>query len=272
MKRTLLVLPCALLATTSFAGVVYEIENRQMSTETVQTSAISVEGPNLKMLMDSGDGQDEGEMIFRGENREMIVVNHKERTYMVLDEDTMNQLAEQMKQASAALAEMEKALANMPESQRAQVEKMMRSRLPNMSEPVVPTELRKTGDEDTMKGYPCVRYEILRDGMVIRELWVTDWSNVEGGEDTAAAFQAMADFFRQMIESLPKFGQMGQASATAAFEHMREINGFPVLTREFADDGSLESIAALTAAEQADLNASDFEPNPKYKRQKISMK
>jgi hypothetical protein len=271
MHRTLFFITFVLLATTSFAGVVYEIENRQMATETVETSSIAVDGPNLKMAVASSDGPDEGEMIFRGEKRE-IVVNHKERTYMVLDEDTLNQLAEQMKKASAALAEMEKALANVPESQRAQVEKMMRSRLPNMNEPVTPTELRKTGDKDTMKGYPCERYEILRDGMVIRELWVTDWSNVEGGEDTAAAFQAMADFFQQMIESLPTFGQMGQASATAAFEHMREINGFPVLTREFADDGSLESIAALAAAEAADLDDSEFEPNPTYKRQKISMK
>jgi hypothetical protein len=272
MKRTLFVITLALLATTSFAGVVYEIENRQMATETVQTSSIAVEGSNLKIAVDSGEETGEGEMIFRGEKREMIVVNHKERTYMVLDEDTMNQLAEQMKKASAALAEMEKALANVPESQRAQVEKMMRSRLPDMNEPAVPTELRKTGDQDTMKGYPCERYEILRDGVVLRELWVTDWSNVEGGEDTAAAFQAMADFFKQMIESMPKFGQMGQATATAAFEHMREINGFPVLTRELADDGSLESIAALTAAEAADLDDSEFEPNPKYKRQKISLK
>ncbi|MGD9252722.1 MAG: DUF4412 domain-containing protein [Holophagae bacterium] len=272
MKCTLFVVMLVLLTTPSFAGVVYEIENRNMSTETMQTSSIAVEGSNLKMVIDSGEGKDEGEMIFRGEKREMIVVNHNERSYMVLDEDTMNQLAEQMKQASAALAEMEKALANVPESQRAQVEKMMRSRLPNMSEPVVPTELRKTGDEDTMKGYPCMRYEILRDGVVIRELWVTDWSNVEGGEDTSAAFQAMADFVQQMIESLPQFGQMGQSSASAAFEHMRGINGFPVLTREFADDGSLESIAALTAVEQTDLSAADFEPDPRYKRQEISMK
>jgi hypothetical protein len=272
MKRTVFAITTILLATTSYAGVVYEIENRQMATETRQTSSIAVDGSNLKMTVASDEGPDDGEMIFRGDAREMIVVNHKERSYMVLDEDTMNQLAEQMKQASAALAEMEKALANVPESQRAQVEKMMRSRLPNLSEPVVPTELRKTGDQDTMKGYPCVRYEILRGGVVIRELWVTDWSNVKGGEDTAAAFQRMADFFQQMIESLPKFGEMGQASTTAAFEHMREINGFPVLTREFADDGSLESIASLTAAEQADLSAADFEPNPKYKRQKISMK
>jgi hypothetical protein len=258
-------------ATWSVAGVVYEIENRQTSPETVQNSEISVEGSWLKMTIDENTGEFDGEMIFRGDRREMVIVNHKEKTYTVLDEATMEKLAQQMEKAMAAMAEMERALANVPESQRARVEEMMKSRLPNMGKPPEPTELRKTGDTDTLRGYPCVRYEILRGGIRLREMWVTDWANVEGGSDAAAAFQGMAEFFQEMIESLPKFGTMGGGSATAAFEHMRDMNGFPVVSREFADDGSLQSMGLLISATPADLGPENFEPNPKYKRQKISM-
>jgi hypothetical protein len=162
---------------------------------------------------------------------------------------------------------MEQALAAVPEGQRAQFEEMMKKRMPMQGAPREPAELKKTGDTDTINGYPCVRYEVWRGGLLKRELWVTSWDNVEGGSDTAEAFLAMSEFFEEMLDSMAQFG--GQSFGDPAFEHLREMGGIPVVTREFAKDGSVESEAALKSAANRSLQPADFEPPKGYKKKDL---
>ena len=110
-----------------------------------------------------------------------------------------------------------------------------------------------------------------RDGHKIREMWVTDWDNLEGGEETVEAFEDMADFFREMLDSIPN---MGGGSGPPGmddnvFEHMKDLGGFPVLTREFGDDGSLEGETGLRSAKRQTIDPDAFEPPSGYKRQEM---
>ena len=264
MKRFTIVLCAVLMATPAFAGVVYEVETKDYSSspERVSAGEMAVEGTSLKMMMNEGRGDSPNEMIFRGDRREMIIIDHDKRSYFVMDEATLKELAAKLNEVSAM---MEQAMANVPESQRAMVEKMMKGRMPEQPAPRVASELRKTGDSDTIGGYPCVRYELWRGGMRISELWVTDWSNVEGGPETTEAFQAMSEMLKEMLDSIPQFAGGGDV-ADAAFEHMVEMNGFPVVTREFADDGSLERMVRLKSATRKSFDPAAFEPPKGYKR------
>jgi hypothetical protein len=264
MKRVMFVLCAVLLAAPAFAGVVYEIETKDhtSSPERVFDAEMVVEGRSLKMGVEGGKGGANNDMIFRGDRREMIVVDHDDRTYFVMDEATLKELAAKLNEVTAM---MEQAMANVPESQRAMVEKMMKQRMPQQAAPRVASELRKTGDRDTINGYPCVRYELWRGGLRTSELWVTDWSNIEGGPETTEAFQEMSEFFKEMLDSIPQFAGGGGVADTA-FEHMKEMNGFPVVTREFADDGSLERMVRLKSATRRTIDPAELEPPPGYKR------
>jgi hypothetical protein len=51
------------------------------------------------------------------------------------------------------------------------------------------------------------------------------------------------------------------------FEHLTAMNGFPVVTREFADDGSLESETVLRSARREQLDPVEFDPPPGYDRE-----
>lgn len=263
MKRFAFFLAAGLIAAPAMAGVVYEIEvtDHTASPAGVSNSRISVEGPLLRMDMTSENNGRDGEMIYRGDRREMVVVDNGEKSYFVLDEEQMRALSAQISQAMSA---MEQALAAVPESQRAKMEAMMKQRMPMQAEAREPAELKKTGDADTVNGYPCVRYEVWRAGIRERELWVTPWKNIEGGADTAQAFEDMSSFFSEMLDSLPQIGD--QDFADSAFEHLKEMGGIPVVTREFADDGSLESEARLMSATEESLDPASFEPPKNYKR------
>jgi len=171
------------------------------------------------MTITSVGDQEDSEMIFRGERREMIVVDHDDKSYMVIDEAMIDSISEQL---SGYEAQMREALKDVPPEQRAMVEQMMKGRMPAPAKaPARPkTELRNTGERDTKNGYPSVKYEATVDGRKTQEFWVTDWDNVEGGNDAVEAFQAMTDFLIQMRDSMPTFG-VDEGAGDNPFEHMQ---------------------------------------------------
>lgn len=269
MKKLPLLVTLVLLASSPvLAGVVYEIETTDHNA-TSSTTQTSVEGRNLAMGIHAGARGSNGEAIYRGDRNEMVIVDHDNKSYFVMDQEMIESIAGQVGQA---MGQIEKALENVPEAQRAALEQMMRDRMPQKPPTRPETTLRNTGDRAEKNGYPCVRYEVLRGGTVVRELWVTDWSNVEGGQDVAPVFEDLADFFGTMLDSLSGADGMpglGDALDDNMFEHMKELGGFPVVTREFDDDGSLEGETTLRSARRQTIDPDAFEPPAGYKRQEM---
>lgn len=262
MRAILIALTLAALALPASAGVRYDIESSYSGTS--QETSIDVDGSRMRLNVASDDTGRDGYMVFSGDRREMMIINTKDRSYFVIDEAQMKQLAETVNQA---MASMEQALAAMPESQRAQMEKMMKSRMPAMAEPREPSELKKTGASDTVNGYDCTIYEIWRSGVRERELCVTSWGNVAGGREVAQVFAEMGEFMTEMLDSLPKIG--GRTLGDATFEHMKEIDGFPVRTREYGSDGVLDGESELRSSTETAIDPAEFEPPKGYKKQDL---
>jgi len=266
-----------LLASPLAAGVVYEIEVTDHAAGEPSTTELAAEGKMLKMSIAPGRTSGRGEMIFRGDRREMVVVDHDDKSYVVMDEATAKQLADQLggvsDQMKEAMKRVEEQLKNVPEDQRAMVEKMLKERMPNMggNAPSRPAnEYKRTGQRATKAGYPCVRYDVLRGGEKVREMWVTDWDNVEGAREVREAMLDMADFFEQIMSSLSEsLGGLGPAfGGDSPFDGLREMDGFPVVVREF-DGGELESESTLRSARRRTLDPADFEPPAGYKRRSM---
>ncbi len=277
MKRAIPVLTLVLVGLLGLTpslrnpGVVYEIEvkDHDASPPRTEETMVQVEGKNLAMSVAAGDRGGKGEMIFRGDRREMIVVDHDEKTYVVIDEAAMAHLGGAISEAEAAMAE---AMKNLPEKQRKELEKMMKGGMMPGAQAARPkTEVKRTGERETKAGYPCAKYDVLRDGQKTRELWVTDWDNLEGGDEAREAFTALADFFAEMLASLPQDGLLGGALAGGdnMFAEMKEIDGFPIVSRGFDDDGSLEEESTLRSATRRTLDPTEFEPPAGYKRQSM---
>jgi hypothetical protein len=258
-------LSTCLALTPALAGVVYEIEvkDHQQAPSKTESIEVAVEGKSLKLdILPGESGRGKGKMIFRGDRREMMVVDDDDRSYYLIDAETIQGLAGQV---AGMMGQMQEALKSLPESERRKIEEMMKQRMPSQTRVRPKSELRRISETATRNGYPCRKYEVWRDGLRIRELWVTDWSNVEGGSDVAGAFEEMADFFQEMMDAMPDFGQ-GGFSEDPFFAHMKELGGFPVVTREFGDDGSLEDESALRSARRRTLDPAAFEPPSGYKR------
>lgn len=256
----------ALFAGHLAAGVVYEIEvtDHEASPPRVFNTELSVEGSALKMGIEpSAEGRADGAMIWLGERREMVVVNHEEQYYSVLDQETIESLASTL---SGAMSQIQEALKNVPEDRRAMVEQMMRQRMPQEAPAAPALEITRTSERETMLGYPCVKYTMATGGLVVRELWVTDWEYLEGSKEVSRVFVDMADFISQMMESVGQIaGSLpGAGNHTAIMAEMGKLDGFPVVTRELDARGEIKNESVLRAARRQKIDPQAFEPPEGY--------
>ncbi len=254
-------------------GVVFQVETTYHSgSPGVESSEMTVEKPNLKMEIQSGRGGSGGgvkdEVIFRGDRRQMVVVDHREKSYMVVDEAAARAMGGQMQQA---MKELEKQLEGLDPKQREMMEKMLKGKTgPGGTPPGVqsePREYKRTGERATKQGYPCVRYDVLRSGEKVQELWVTDWSNVEGSQDVVDVFGDMNDFYGELIDAFKEVTGAGGGFFGAdrdPIETFTQIDGFPVVSRDF-EGGELESETVLRSVTERDLDPDAFEPPKGYR-------
>ena len=251
-------------------GVIFEIEKTDytVSPERVQTFEVIVEGPKLKIPFQSLEGSGASSaMIFRGDQGDhgtMLVVNHEEQYYMVMDEKTIKEMGAKVAEAEKA---MEQAMKNLTPEQQEMIKQAQESGMGGMGIPPAPAdppeiEVKKTGDSSRMEGYPCVKYVVYSDGTKIRELWVTDWGNIKGAEEAEEAFKRMSAFSEMMMEALPQspgsdLGPFGQAQFDV---------GFPVVTRGFDDAGNVTEESTLKSTRRERIDPAAFEPPTGYRR------
>ncbi len=191
----------------------------------------------------------------------MLIVDHAGKVYFVMDQQTMSGMADQM---NLVMQQMRAQLKNMPPERRAMVEKMMKSRgsIGVQAQPLRPVaEVTRTGESDTVNGYPCVKYEVTRGGQKVRELWVTDWDNVEGGDE---AVVAMAKFGEELLSAAS--GSVPFKLPETPFVEIDKMNGFPVSTRSF-DNGRLTNETTLRSSRRQAIDPAAFEPPSGYRKQ-----
>lgn len=275
--QSAVVLACAILASAVlsspvFAGVVFEIETTDhgQSPPKVETIQAYVEGKSLKMEITNGKkGAQNDEAIFRGDRRQMIVVDHTNKSYMVIDQDMVQGVSGQV---NSALEQARKALENVPADQRAMVEEMLKRQMPQQTVAQPNVEIRKTGKTGKHLTYPFQQYEVWIGDRKEDELDITAWKNIEGGEDVADVFLEMSSFFRELMDSLGELGGgagAGFGQQDLFFDHLTEVDGFPVRSRDFHEDGSLEDETALRSARRMEIDPDAFEPPSGYKRQEM---
>lgn len=259
------------LSASAFAGAILEVETTSYFQEppVVSSIEISSEDGSSRMDVTSVNTDEAGTMIFLGEEKEMIAIDHEREEYYVLDEASMQKMGAQL---DSAMQQMEEQLQGLPPEQRAMMEKMMKDQLPPSMQQSASAKVtvEKTGNSDSINGFDCEYYEVLRDDVKVRELCVTSWDEIPGGREVADSMLEMAGFFENMAEAFSG-GMNLMAAQQEMFEHMQELDGYPVLSREFDEAGKLVSESILKAADSEDIDAAAFEPPADYRKKQLGM-
>ncbi|MGH8222843.1 MAG: hypothetical protein ACREQZ_07700 [Woeseiaceae bacterium] len=260
-----LLLVTLILPAASMAGSVLELVTREYSQDppVVGTVEISTQGNKSRLEITSVTSNESGGMIFKSDRKEMIAIDHEAKEYYVFDQTSIDRIAAQV---SAAMQQFEDALEQMAPEERALAEQMMPGRIG--AEDAAPTEaeLEATGVHDTIAGYRCAYYDVVRDERRIREICVTGWDDIEEGQEVAAAMMELGDFFESMRKAFAGTGGLDVMDRQQEmFAYMKKLGGYPVLARDFAEDGQLESESLLQSARRMDVAAELFEPPAGYR-------
>ena len=255
----------------SFADVVFEMDQKQISPEAMHKTKGMVKGNSFKMDFYENGTQLDGTMIYRGNKKEMIMVNHQDKTYVVLDQATMNELASVM---SEAMKQFEAAMKDATPEEREMMEKMMKGRMPGMGDSEYVEPVLKKAGTGKANGYSCTKYDVYRGEVKISQHCVASWSSVEGGDEMKTVMLEMAEFMDQMAKSFSKSkGIMGNQIQfeNNVFNQLRKLNGFPVQTIDY-ENGAVESESNFVSSKKVSVNPNDLEPPAGYKKQDMGMR
>ena len=121
-------------------------------------------------------------------------------------------------------------------------------------------ELVPTNRTGTYNRHPTRFHEVRRGKQLIRELEVIDYRLIEGGLDTARAFEKLGNF----VEGITSKMGFGSMPAADSFRQWIETGGFIVRSRDFDPQGNVTSTSVLDEIVNQALGLETFET--KYQR------
>lgn len=247
------------------AGVIFRVETEDLKAGgQVEITEMKVDGN--RMRTDSG-GKDSVTMIFLGDTDEMYVIDHKEKTYMVMDRETVERLGNQM---SEAMKQMEEALKDVPPAQREMMERMMKGKMKGMptSEPRSDSQVRSLGQSDSVNGVGCDWKEVSRDEVVELKACVCNWTDIPGGDEIRRVSLEMKDFASALVDAFGSFGDSGGLASSLGenpMSVMEKTGGFPLITENF-QEGNLTRRSRFQSVEEVAISDDEFMPPSGYKK------
>jgi hypothetical protein len=235
-----------------FAGVEMTLDTKDTTGAITESVKLYAQSGKIRME-DIGDtsGQ-EMSMIFVGQ--EFIVVDHNDKSYIVMDEAMVQEMGAKV---NTAMEQMRAQLADMPPEQRAMVEQMMQGQMAGMTgseEESVPTRVEKMGSGSWQSG-PCTEYAVFEGDQKTQQICAAPLSEVEGADQAMAAFRNMAKFMNSLAQSMP--GPLGESMAENPMGLIDQIDGFPVRTVDYID-GQVSAETTLSSIADSDLDPALF--------------
>jgi len=247
----------------------FEVRDLRDQEAPLTTTSILIAGERLRMDGAFLAGQVATSLIFDAQADEIWCLDHRQQRYLVLDRETVEGMAGILRET---MEELQAALEDVPEEQREVVRAMAEKRLPkDQLEPKISSHwaVEEEAEQATKAGYPSRRYRLLHEGRELRQLWLTEWHNLEGGEEIAKVLDAAGLLLRQLVESgEEELLDLGAAELLAAnlLVGITDLGGFPVESTELIKGKAIRR-ATLKSIERHRAAPALFALPPGYLRQ-----
>ena len=254
-------IPIALLCAVTLAGAasadvvikIKETDNPESKKPHVDTGAWVFGADQLAMRWDDPDDA-HGGVIFLADKDVLYVLNDRKKSYQQIDKAFVDQFAGQM---TAARAQMQAQIAQLPADQRAKAEEMMKKYAVRMSGEPTKTEYRKTAATKVINGSTCTEYDAYDGDTLQRHLWVAPYADLHLTESDGAVFQKMGEFADRLT------GALGSVRKHD-YIPLHELKGVPLLTQE-VEDGKITRETVVESVTRADAPAGVYTVPAEYK-------
>jgi hypothetical protein len=231
-----------------FAGVKIVSENTDLATKKVTTDTILLDANRLRV--ESDDGKSMMFLTDGGRNR-MVILDKTRNEYREIDEQTMNQMGQQL---SAAMAQMQAKLKDLPPEQRKMAEQMLKGKMPQAAAAAPKTVYTAKGG-GSVNGFSCTKYEGDRSGEKIAEVCAALPAQLKLSSDDLQIFEKMRQFSTSLLSALANSPVRINVPTNSGFESGYE--GFPIQRADF-DNGRATKRSELKSITRTSLTDADF--------------
>src|SRR5574341_522558 len=234
---------------------------------------VLIQENRMKTLMLGEDGVPFAAFILDLNAETITQVDYSGKHYIITTVQEFGQMMQGVKQAMSGqmarvMKKMQERMKDMPEEQRKMVEQMMRSQKPQTEsapedcvEPKI--EMKKTGEQATIAGYPAVRYDVLADGKPESEIWlakgITAWREIDP--------RKLERFAAEMAKLAPRCNPSARWPGFRADDPTWKLasEGYPVRTVHRGGGGMVE----VVKAESRSVPAAEFQPPAGFGRKTL---
>jgi hypothetical protein len=248
MKRIALCLAGCFAMRIASAGIYVElVENDTRTGSTSLLQKMYVQGGAGRFVDDGGRSS-----LIKGDT--MYIIDEADKSYIVFDKATMEQLAAKIK---ALREQMKEQIAKLPPEERAQMEQQL-----GEEGKAYTIDAVDTGKSDKVEGRACKVWDIKRNGELDDQYCVVSFAELPGKENLQAVFASFAKVFEEMAKSVP----MLSGVMTNEFGALSKVHGYPMRIRQY-ERGKLDTIEQVVKVwrEEA-IPASMFEIPAGYTR------
>ena len=239
------------------AGTVMVTETR--TANTVSANEMRIQGGNMRA--DMNGTADRQSMILTA--KAMYVVDHKERTYTVMDDAMLRRIGGQMAQARQ---QMEAQMANLPPEQRAMMQRAMSGMTGQQAGAAAHTEYRRTARTEAAAGVACKVWEGYAAGKKTEEVCIAAASAIPGGNELLAGMKQLGERIARMTQSMGFSGNAMQQVWSA----LNTLGGLPIIQRDY-EGGRVRSTSTLKAVRSEAVPASSFAPPAGYRARPMDL-
>lgn len=256
MKNVLTTLLLLLVAINiAYSGVKLEFKNYKVGDESNSEINTAIFTPD-KLKIENRSKNDIVTIIYNALKEKIIIIMENDKSYMVMDKEMLENIGKQMK---GVMAQMKQQLANLPESQRKQLEKMMGAQMGGVD---VKYNLVNTGLKKKINTWNTVKYNLKADEDLMSEIWAAPYTSVGISESDMNVMKSFTNFMNDMIKSVP---QTQKDPFSAVYD---EFKGLPIKTVNKTSN----SVSELVSVKDYNPSESDFIVPAGYSEKKIPMK
>lgn len=233
---------------------------------------VLVQANRMKTVMLGPDGRPAMAFIVDLNTETIVQVDYGQRQHTAATIQEYGQVMRGAQQAASgqmarAMEQMQETLKDMPPEQRQTMEQMMRSQMAQPGqgpqgcrEPRI--EVRRTGQQATIAGFPAVRYDVFADGRPESEVWIapgiTAWRELDP--------QRLA-WFAAEIAKIAGCGGGARAGGPLGGEAVWQLagEGYPVRSVHPGSATTVEVVKAETRA----IPAAEFQPPAGFARKTL---
>jgi hypothetical protein len=234
---------CAILVLPSIAhaDILLEYLLKESSVSAGKTQSIAIK--NDQIMVKAAGGDKKLDVLYRHAPESVVIVDHRKRTLMTVDEQQVDSINEQAQGVQPLLQILGEQVANLSPDQRQKWQDLLGNNfsldtMAKAAQPPEPTRLVPTGVR-TVAGIRCKTMRVMQGATPMAEVCLADAATMKISENDAATIRALFGFYERLATKSQKLAcQLGVTIPNIA---AREVTGIPIELRDLSrkDNGSM---------------------------------